>query len=1039
MDEDQLRQRIRSLLLNYALEHFTTDYIALTAQAVSDLCHYEQIPTVDPNALTLPPDPFDTLTRVYGLTALPPFQEKFQSTPNAIQYIKKTLGPNPRKPPSTSAAFEEHPSEARTLSYVPISSILSARARRETPRPGTNTFLRSLPNSHWQFLASQGITSVADEPMVEELVKQDEVLNVSWKLRQDQREAVRATLLNVLAPPKEYKNPHLDFSSRPDTPPPPQHEPFFIPIFPRRRRLGDGSRPGQSHPSGLSSMQDVAGVILPPVKVEEIEPELYKQNMVVIDGWSALRSSPSPTPSPNSSHEDQIDELWPSPDTSPLPVRPTKMDVVQIPRTKRIGGQRKKPDPIGHGSSLGAFLVPHMRECLELPSRRSPEPCDSLVGQAASTVQEELDEEITALYGERKDPADWILKEKVDEKRQLLMEVPNLPPPTQHGPNGLFLPTELRDLLASREQTAAPPKRFCQVLKKAKGTTAVNVELRWHPIPPQTRIPTHTQVLRVDHLLDEHAPVSASAIEALLAATGSPNASGEDAWTSRYSKYCFEASVGLELDPRRSELVLSRRDRRRAAGLPLDHAELVSTPPKDAEEHDRSPKRVRLRSHPPYFDDSGIALEFAEPNVHHLSMPRSSQTLDSSSWPQDIAMEPSPMPEADFGDYEYEKYDAHRLQMYEDAQDDSQQFQALSFDSAPQQLTQPRHDALSDETYANMFEPHRSAIVNDTAVSALPPDIATHSLGIFEFARLRAKKISAPVAPAPAEVVTAVPVEAIPPTNNTLPDEMYDRNTVTLPSTWDPPVSQHRYLVSIDVVQKQGLVRSLRSQMCCVELAERESMTSVDMILDPHSAVIFANLLTLPSEGRELVQRLASESWRYSRIFVVFEAYPAAHAFQSASTSRRSELSAYTPPVLKALRKFRRDLEIMEGAGTKSKDCVVQHGFADTVDEAAQFVRYFGNFVEAIDESGGALWGDRSWLEGDIPEGEGDLAAADGMNLFASFVILCQIGLEQFLELTSEERTAQFATFVGATRMNLLNEVIGRRLAAMQPSDSEMY
>jgi hypothetical protein len=58
----------------------------------------------------------------------------------------------------------------------------------------------------------------------------------------------------------------------------------------------------------------------------------------------------------------------------------------------------------------------------------------------------------------------------------------------------------------------------------------------------------------------------------------------------------------------------------------------------------------------------------------------------------------------------------------------------------------------------------------------------------------------------------------------------------------------------------------------------------------------------------------------------------------------------------------------------------------------------------------------RSLLTLDL-KGEQDLAAADGMNRFAAFLILCQIDLGDFLELTPDARVEKFGAFVGAERM----------------------
>lgn len=74
-----------------------------------------EIPTADPYSLTLPTDPFETLTRLHALGSCEPFQEKFQSTPGAIQYIKKLIKPQTGKPKSERVAFEESQCERSSL------------------------------------------------------------------------------------------------------------------------------------------------------------------------------------------------------------------------------------------------------------------------------------------------------------------------------------------------------------------------------------------------------------------------------------------------------------------------------------------------------------------------------------------------------------------------------------------------------------------------------------------------------------------------------------------------------------------------------------------------------------------------------------------------------------------------------------------------------------------------------------------------------------------------------------------------------------
>jgi hypothetical protein len=110
----------------------------------------------------------------------------------------------------------------------------------------------------------------------------------------------------------------------------------------------------------------------------------------------------------------------------------------------------------------------------------------------------DLEDDIGQLYDhQRQDPRALILREKVDEKRQLLMEgmsislivflvahsvvVPVLPPPNEHPLNSVFLPLCLLDFVAplkvkGQGNAKNPLHKF---LKKAKGIPSLNLELSW--------------------------------------------------------------------------------------------------------------------------------------------------------------------------------------------------------------------------------------------------------------------------------------------------------------------------------------------------------------------------------------------------------------------------------------------------------------------------------------------------------------------------------------------------------------------------------
>lgn len=310
-------------------------------------------------------------------------------------------------------------------------------------------------------------------------------------------------------------------------------------------------------------------------------------------------------------------------------------------------------------------------------------------------------------------------------------------------------------------------------------------------------------------------------------------------------------------------------------------------------------------------------------------------------------------------------------------------------------------------------------------------EIASRALGIAAFANLRAQKITGEILPDIGDAPGPEPEPKFcsPPRRRTALTEIFDKNTLQLQNdVFSYPTARHRYLVSLELLQKQVLVRALRSQECSIDLVERETLDGVDLILDPYSAVLFAPLFALPSQCDTLVGKVAQQSWLYSRLFVIFEAYPASHSYKTIE-DKSSAPYAYTPPIMKAIKKFKRDISIAEACGTKRSDISVQYAFADCVLDAALYTRRFGDLVESLDQTEGAIWGDRGWLEEEFTEvypisgsehipltyrqDEDNLASLDGVNRFSAAIMLCQVSLQELLDLSPEARLEELGPYVG--------------------------
>jgi hypothetical protein len=305
------------------------------------------------------------------------------------------------------------------------------------------------------------------------------------------------------------------------------------------------------------------------------------------------------------------------------------------------------------------------------------------------------------------------------------------------------------------------------------------------------------------------------------------------------------------------------------------------------------------------------------------------------------------------------------------------EFLPLSFDSlqAPSQAAQP--------VYSQGILP--AAIVVDApdfilGDASVEPSLDARSMistpplvGIAGFMKLRLKHGAVPE-PCSEPTSTQTPPET-PPSHaadpsqlHDVPSDLFGPHTIPIPCPWAHPSTPHYYMASVDLIQKQAFVRALTSPLCAVGLAERDTLSGVDLILDPHSAIIFISLAVLPSQCASLTARLSRLSWRYLRVLVVFEAFPGSQMYVQSSVRAGATVYPFSPPILRAVGKLRRDLGIAEACGERYAAGSVLFAFARSVNEAAILARVFGDLAEECDETRGALWGGREWLEDEALE-----------------------------------------------------------------------
>ena len=71
-----------------------------------------------------------------------------------------------------------------------------------------------------------------------------------------------------------------------------------------------------------------------------------------------------------------------------------------------------------------------------------------------------------------------------------------------------------------------------------------------------------------------------------------------------------------------------------------------------------------------------------------------------------------------------------------------------------------------------------------------------------------------------------------------------------LPPRAEQPIAKaiHCCLASLDVLQKQVLVRALRKPDCSVKLIERDNQGGPDLIVDLFTGILYRTLFSVPSE-----------------------------------------------------------------------------------------------------------------------------------------------------------------------------------------------
>ncbi|KAA1471446.1 hypothetical protein DENSPDRAFT_115917 [Dentipellis sp. KUC8613] len=760
-------------------------------------------------------------------------------------------------------------------------------------------------------------------------------------------------------------------------------------------------------------------------------------------------------------------------------------EVMQMPQSTSIGGVRKKPRQIGEGQSIHKFITTtigvHNEPQIVTTPRSSPTNINlSILGQPPTTIAgadrgsapsepalEESDDDsylnaALLLPVINEDVTDIIAREQFDGVERGFMEVPQLPSPNDHGDS--FMPTQLADLISSHSKTqdgeqTPVPRRF-GFMGKVKGTKALNMELSWRPVKFENKVPSHEEIAQVTSLQDECSVDVRDVISVFFAQDPDDVCIDEQRLLRAMTK---SPTANRPEVPLRELLdmphILTREERHRNARLqgfdPATESDDVAedSASRFPEPEDHIPSKRQNLGYPEadqyltyeycasdtmdsYYEDmqlgavndSGIAL--AETITTYLTdnpagrtmtlMPGfaerpDTETLESGSRTDDQLLENS----------------------YLDT------FSPLPLDSVEPYLTAilepvpvveayvPTKPGLDDSASSNLPP---SSIPNYSDTSSLRDSVPVAAGGakettvwraedaLTEFMALRAKQgpIQAPPMSSSDPLPTPPPIQQQEQPARGIPPEVLDKNTLILPQASSQPTTMHRFLASVSLIQKSALVRHLNSDRYCIEVVERETLDGADLILDPDTTVLYFSLLSLPSQCEALLSLLGELSWRYASVYVIFETYPASESQRFSNVTRLAPY-AFSAPVLRSIKKLRRDLGIAEAFDRKCPTSTIQFAFSDSVNETAMFTRLIGD--EAEKRSQLMVWDERLWLTDEEQEDEHNLGCAPGMNAFAAAAILSQVSLDGFLDMSPDERLG-LAPLIGHERMVHLNHYI---------------
>ncbi|KAG8791548.1 hypothetical protein FRC12_008877 [Ceratobasidium sp. 428] len=303
-EERALRMHIQRQTLEYAQTYITTDHIWYTETGVAEIfsTSLNEIPLFAPTEVSFPIDPLDKLL---GISNPEPYDEQFVLSAEDRDGARKVIAGH-------LVAFRGKGVESRCMNVMktedpnvletprrPLSPILTARARQETPKilhRSKAQIMGMLPTEMNESVDRARIHPVRVEDVLDEHIPEESLLDIQYTMPKEEVDEFRNLLMRVAT--NKTKQPPSGFADflRTESPPPP---PFFPrPMSPRLFPRAGTSKIGVDR-TGLDNLAETIGEIgMERVEVEEgfgLE-EIAQENMRMLGGGFDILPPSSPPP-----------------------------------------------------------------------------------------------------------------------------------------------------------------------------------------------------------------------------------------------------------------------------------------------------------------------------------------------------------------------------------------------------------------------------------------------------------------------------------------------------------------------------------------------------------------------------------------------------------------------------------------------------------------------------------------------------------------------------------------------------------------------